>query len=296
MSLVYYLIIIPLSWLPSWLLYGLSDFLLYPIIYKIAGYRKKVVINNIKKVFPDHSDQKILQITQQFYHHFCDMMVESIMLFGMSKEQAIKRCKLVNPEIFQKYYEQGRSVALVGGHYNNWEILAVAIAPQIIHQVDAIYAPLSNVFMDKKMKASRSKYGLRMVPKKESAEFMEQTIAEKTCMIFAIDQSPSRNQKAYWINFLGQETAVAFGTERYATKYDWPVLFCHLRKVKRGHYEMEIELVTEQPNQVETGWITQKHSQIIEQDILAQPQYWLWTHKRWKRKRKNDEIINDSLL
>jgi KDO2-lipid IV(A) lauroyltransferase len=296
MAFFYYLILRPLSILPSWMLYGISDLILYPIIYLLVGYRKKVVLNNIRIAFPDKSEVERKKIASKFYHHFCDLMVESIMLFTISKERAIKRCKLVNPEIFQPFYDAGKSIALVGGHYNNWELLAVAIAPQIIHQVDGIYTPLTNPFMEKKMKASRSKYGLRMVPKKESAAFIEKTKDEKTCMIFAIDQAPFRKQKAYWMKFFDRETAVAFGTERYAIKNDWPVLFCHLRKVKRGYYEMEIEVVSDRPQEEPYGMITQKHTRIIENDIKANPEFWLWTHKRWKRKRPEGEALQPSLL
>lgn len=296
MPLVYYLLIKPLSYFPSRLLYLISDFLLYPVIFLLAGYRKKVVVNNVKMAFPDLSAKGVNRIVSRFFHHFCDLMVESIMLFSISKEDAIKRCKLVNPEIFQPYYDQGRSVAFAGGHYNNWELLAVAIAPQTMHQVDAIYAPLTNPFMENKIKSSRSKFGLRMTPKKETAQFIEDTKAEKTAMIFAIDQAPFRKQKAYWMSFFNKETAVAFGTERYAVKYDWPVFFCKINKVKRGYYEMKFELVTDTPTKCKEGWITQKLTRIMEDQIKESPEYWLWTHKRWKRKRPTDQEMQPDLL
>ncbi|MFZ9045085.1 MAG: lysophospholipid acyltransferase family protein [Cyclobacteriaceae bacterium] len=296
MPFVYYIVIVPLSLVPSRILYLISDLLLYPVIYLLVGFRKKVVVNNIKMAFPDASEKRVKEIMKAFYHHFCDLIVESVMLFGMSEKEAIRRCKLTNPEVFEPYFKEGRSVALVGGHYNNWELLAVAIAPQMQHQVDAIYAPLTNAFMEKKMLESRSKYGLRMTPKKQTARFIAETVDEKTAMIFAVDQAPYKKSKAYWTQFFNKDTAVAFGAERYSVEYDWPVLFCRIAKVKRGMYEMTFDLVTDDPKNCQEGWITQRHTKMVEEQVSKQPEFWLWTHKRWKRKRKDTEVMNPSLL
>jgi KDO2-lipid IV(A) lauroyltransferase len=296
MKALYYLLIVPFSRAPRWFLYGISDILLFPVIYHLVGYRKKVVYNNVRKAFSNKSELEAQQITKDFFHHFCDLIVESIMIFNISKEQAIARCRLVNPEIFEHCYSNNKSVVFVGGHYNNWEMLAVAIAPQVPHQVDAIYAPLTNKFMDDLIRSSRSKYGLRLIPKQETNEFLEKTKGEKTAMIFATDQSPSRKQRAYWMEFMGLETAMAFGAERNAVKYDWPVIYGRIKKVKRGEYIIEAELISEKPSEEPYGYITQKHARLLEQDLLENPAYWLWTHKRWKRKRPADNPVQKNLF
>ena len=286
MILLYYLVIRPLSFLPSGVLYVISDWILYPVIYEMIGYRKKLVLRNLTNSFPEKSSEEIMEIARQFYHHFCDLIVESIMIFQLSREEIIKRGKVTNPELLQTYFDQGRSVCLTGGHYNNWEMLTLSTDMQIPHQADGIYTKLQSPWMDRKINASRSRYGMRLVHKKKVAEHLEKTRDELTATIFATDQSPKRSQKVYWTKFLGQDTATAFGAEKYSREYDWPVIYGHIAKIKRGHYTLTFELISEHPASDALGAITQKHTAILEKEIQANPEYWLWTHNRWKLKKE----------
>lgn len=280
----YYLIIKPLSFLPMWALYVLSD-LLYLIMRCGLTYREKVVFSNLSLAFPDKSHEEIRAIAWKFYRHFCDLLAESVRLFSISKEEAIARFKVVNPEVLDALALQSKSALLVGGHYNNWELFAVATDPQIPHQLLGIYTPLTNVFFEKKFSESRSKFGLVLVPKKKVKETFERYHNHLTVTTFAIDQSPRKSQKVYWTRFLGQDTAVHFGAEKYAKEYNYAVVYGSARKVKRGHYELRFELIEANAPEAQEGAITERMTQLLEQQIHESPEYWLWTHKRWKLKK-----------
>ena len=282
--LLYYLFLIPISLLPFPLLYLLSDFLFF-IFYSLLGYRKKIVVSNITNSFPEKSKQEVNEITKLFYKHFCDVIVESLKSFTISDAQISKRMILKNPELLNSYYDKKQSVILAGGHYNNWEWIAVALDKQMKHQSIAIYKTLSNKFFDEKMRSTRGKFGLLMVSTKLVAETFSKFKNELTATIFAIDQSPSNPKKCYWMNFLNQDTPVLFGTEKFSKDYNQPVLFGTITKVKRGFYQIEFQTVTDNPTNTAHGYITETTTKLLEAEIIKAPQYWLWTHRRWKHKR-----------
>lgn len=283
-NLLYYLLIIPVSLLPYPLLYGLSD-TLFVIFYYIVGYRKKVVVSNIQRSFPDKTPAEQAAICKEFYHHFCDLILESLKVFTISEQEVKERMVFVNPELVDSYFEKGKSMILAGGHYNNWELFAVGIDAAIKHPAIAIYKPLSNPFFDKKMRMTRGKYGLRMISTKAVKEVMHEERNNLSMTIFGIDQSPGNPAKCYWTKFLNQDTGVLFGAEKYAKEYNYPVVFGHITKEKRGFYTFEFIEVTDQPQTTRLGEITEKLTHLLEKDILQKPAYWLWSHKRWKHKR-----------
>lgn len=274
--------------LPYWVLYGVSNVLAF-VFYYLIPYRKKVVLNNLKNSFPHKSDTEINEICKKFYAHLCDLIVESVKLFSISNEQILKRFKVNNPEILQPYVDQQKSILIVGGHFNNWEMLAAGIDQQVPHESVALYAKLSNDFFDKKMKSSRSAFGLRMVTTKESFAYFKEKHTIPRMTIFGADQSPTYSKSVHWTTFLCQDTAVALGTERFAKKYNLPVVYGAIHKVKRGHFTFDISILCDEPKASAEGEITELHTRKLEEQILAQPEYWLWTHKRWKRKRKENE-------
>lgn len=252
----------------------------------MVGYRKKVVFQNLSNSFPNKSSSELNQIIKEFYAHFCDVVVESIHLFSMSEDEAIKRCKCRNPEILEPYFKANQSIVLGSGHYNNWELVGVAFALQVKHLTLCPYTPLSSTFLNGKMQESREKYGARLVEKPEVRKTIELKRERPFVLVFGTDQNPSsRSKKLFWTRFLNQDTAVNFGMEKYAVDYDLPVFFMNIYKIKRGYYEYEFELITGQPKETNYGFITEKHTQILEQQIIDKPQFWLWTHKRWKRKK-----------
>lgn len=284
-KLLFYLVIIPISKLPYFLLYGFSDFV-YFLMYYIIGYRKKVIVSNIENSFPKKSTEEIKKITKKFYKHFVDLIFESLKNFSVSEKNAIQRMVFRNPEIVNQYYSQNRSVILCGGHYGNWEMWAMAAAGQMKHPLYGIYKKLSNKFFDNKMIETRGRYGLFLLPTREVSRKLEEMKDETIASVYGFDQSPGDPKKAFWTQFLNQETACSYGVEKFAVKYNSPVVYVHLIQTKRGYYEAEYELLFDQPVNTEYGDIITKINQVLEQDIIKVPHLWLWSHRRWKHKKK----------
>tara|TARA_B100001093_G_scaffold269413_2_gene257563 strand:- start:127 stop:984 length:858 start_codon:yes stop_codon:yes gene_type:complete len=283
-KVIFYLIIKPISLLPYPIIYGISNVISFLFFY-IIPYRKKTVTKNIKNSFPQKDKKELNTIARKFYTHLSDIIVESIKLFSITQKQIDYRFSIENPEILQTYFDQGRDVILVGGHYNNWEILAVGINQIVPHDCIGIYTKLSNPFFDDKMKSSRSKFGLKMINTREvTSNFIKKNKTPRMT-IFGADQSPTYSKNIHWTNFLNQDTAVALGTERFSKKYNLPVVFCSINKWKRGIYSAKLSVLTENPQDTENGEITEMHTSKLENQINTQPEFWLWTHKRWKRKR-----------
>lgn len=291
-KLLYYLIIKPLSLLPFWVIYRISDVTFF-IIYFIVGYRKQVVFGNIQRSFPEKSTKEVKAIMFKFYRHFCDLIFESIKGFSISSEEAQKRMGSVNTEIINNYGKQGKDVVLVGGHYGNWELFAVAVGPTINIKPIALFTPLANKFFDHKVKASRSRFGLNLLPSSKIRELMAEKSAEKRMIIFGSDQSPRKGQRAYWMTFLNQETGVQFGAEKFASEHNCAVVYGHIRRLKRGHFQIEYQAICDDASKTSYGEITKTHTRLLEAEIIKEPAYWLWSHKRWKHNRPEGEPLND---
>jgi KDO2-lipid IV(A) lauroyltransferase len=280
----YYLFILPLSLLPFWILYRISDGA-YLILYYVIGYRKKVVRSNMANSFPEKTPAERTIIEKKFYRHFCDLVVESLKVFSISKDDACRRMQIIGTDLMDKFYDQGRSVVLVSAHYANWELGAVALDIMVKHQVIAIYQPLTNKYMDKKLLASRTRFGLDVMPVKQVKEEFERRKSKVEAPGFLIDQAPRRDSKSHWMTFLGQDTAVLTGAERYAVAYNYPVIYLHGEKLKRGHYRYTVQVVTDEPAKTSPGEITEKTNRILEEEIRRCPELWLWTHRKWKQRR-----------
>jgi len=290
--ILYYLIIKPLSLLPLRLLYLISN-LLFLVCYYLLSYRKSIVVSNLKASFPEKNKTEIKQITRKFYHFFCDFIVESLKCFSISEKQALDRCKITNPEILDNLYRNNKSIVLASGHYNNWEMAAACLNLSLKHQAAALYKPLSNKFFNKKFIESRSKFGIELIPKKEGKDYLKNNTDRNLIIGFGCDQCPKRSKNnLFWTRFLNQDTAIMFGTEKYAIEFNYAVIFMNMTRVKRGYYEIDLQIIEENPCSTSYGEISKKHTQLLEEQIRRDPAYWLWTHKRWKLKRDPNEILH----
>lgn len=279
---IYYVLVIPISHLPFRVLYFVSN-IVYLILYYIVGYRKKVVKENLKNSFPHLNDNELKRIEKGFYKHFADFLVESTKSLTISDKDIKERCALINPEILYKYHEQGKNVIVLCGHYNNWEYYAVGIAQQMKHKTIAAYRPLKNKFFDKVILKSRQRFGMNMLSMREVPRFFRSNIGkEPTLSIMMNDQSPGNPKTAYWNTFLNQDTGWMKGAEKLAIKYDQVVLFGCIRKKKRGFYEVTFYPISDDVSKEKEGYVLDKHAEYLEMVIKEHPEYWLWSHKRWK--------------
>ncbi len=283
--LLYYVILLPLSWLPLSVLYGIGR-LFYFIGFRIAGYRKAVVYANIKGSFPDLSEEEVAAQVRAFYRYFFDSMAESIKLFSMSDEEVARRCRVENPELVARFGEEGRSIIAVGGHYAGWEVAALGFPLYFPRQtVMGIYSPLKNEVLDGLIKANRSRTNTLLVSRRKVTEYFDEDPARPAVDFFIADQSPSNAAwwKVHWTHFLHRTTSFLAGPERYAVRYDRPVYYMTLRLEKRGHYVAKLHPITDTPRETAPGFITETYVRMLEKEIQRDPTPWLWTHRRWKR-------------
>jgi KDO2-lipid IV(A) lauroyltransferase len=279
-AILYYCVVYPLSLLPLWILYRISD-LLFLLFISIIPYRKKVVQSNIEKSFPDVSPRDQAVLVRGFYRHFSDLLVESIKNLSISKEELLRRMKVVNPEVLQELEKKGKSVLFVSGHFNNWEWFITSQALLVPFESYGIGMPLSNGFWDKKLSERRQRFGLKVVNAKNYKEMFQK---EKAVSVLVLsDQAPADARKSYWMEFLHQPSPVLFGVEKMANEFDLTVVYFTMKKVKRGQYSVEFQVLTEAPKSLPYGVLTEKHVQLLEESIIEQPCNWLWSHKRWKR-------------
>jgi len=275
------------SVLPFKLLYSFSDFLNL-LMFRIIGYRKKVVLENLHNSFPGKTEHEINIICKKFYSHLCDFFVETLKVLTISKKDLLNRCEFT-PEafdVFSKFAEQNKSVLLVMGHNGNWEWSCNAFNMLSKHQLFVIYHPVSNKYFDGLMHRIRSRNGTKLIAMKNTYREMVINKNGLNATAFVADQTPQPGH-AYWTTFLNQDTPVFKGMEVIAKKMDLPVLYTSVKKVKRGHYEMNAEILSEHPADTTDGELSEMFTRRLEQDIISQPETWLWSHRRWKHKRSD---------
>ncbi len=274
-----------ITWLPPRVLYVFSDFI-FLIIYYLIPYRKKLVLKNLRRSFPEKNKKEIRRISRRFYHHLCDYFIESVYGLHMSAKEINRRYRYKNPELLQSLYDRDRSVILVLGHYGNWEWTS-NFPLNIPHTVMAIYKTLHNPYFDRLFVKVRSKFGLVPVPMESTLrrmiEYKQRGI--KTLTIFLADQRPRWKNIQYWTTFLNQDTPVLLGPEKTAKKLDQAVVFIHVNKLKRGYYESEFILLHDDPRETGTYEITESHLRTLEKIIREEPEWWLWSHNRWKHSK-----------
>lgn len=273
-----------LGYTPFWLLYFWAD-LIYLLCYYLIGYRKKTVAQNLKNSFPEKTDQEIKEITRKFYRHFADLVVETIKAFQMNEEMLNGRFHYKNPEILDELYAHGKSIALLSGHYGNWE-WTIALPKIIKHQVNVIYRPIQDETFDGYMKQVRSRFGMLMMPARISGRTMLELEKSKqlSATYYLTDQTALKDTD-YWMMFLNQETAVFPGAEKIASKFRQAVVFMDIQKVRRGYYEVEFTKLFDDASQTKEFEVTKAHTKFLEEIIRKRPELWLWSHKRWKHTR-----------
>lgn len=266
----------------------ISDFT-YLVIYHLIGYRRSVVRNNLKNSFPEKTDEERKTIEKKFYRHLSDLIFESVFLLHASRKRALNLCKFNNLELFERFYKEGKSAILVSGHYGSWELYSL-IGHHAKHHAVGIYKPLANARFEKLMNNSRKRFGGVPVAMKDTLRVLidYKRKGEPILLGLVSDQTPAKGDIRYWTTFLNQQTPVFLGVEKLSQKFNLPVVFCNMRKVKRGKYEVDFELLTEDPNSFKPYELTELHLKRLERHIIEVPEYWLWSHRRWKRKPKVD--------
>ena len=290
MQFIVFAITYPFIWLlsklPMRILYMKSDFF-YFLIYYVVGYRKQVVLDNLKLAFPEKPEKELLIIRKKFFKHLMDLMMESVKAFSISEKEILKRYTYENPELVNKYAKEGKSIALVGAHQANWE-WSTSLPKVLDMDIYGAYTKLNNKYFEKEVRESRQKFGVNGFKTSEMVRGMQQRFSNKEqgAYILLSDQSPQPHKTYYWRAFFNIKVPVHTGAEMLAKKFDLVVINYVTKKVKRGYYKTTFQLITENPKDFENYQITDLYTELTEKNILEQPEFYLWSHKRFKHRDK----------
>ena len=287
-----YVFVWVMAWLPLNFLYLFSN-ICYYLIYYLFKYRKKVVRENIRLAFPEKSLTERMEIEKKFYRFFCDVFIETISLMHISKKEMRQRMQFVNVGEVIEQYEKGKSCMLMTAHYGNWEWCStVSIWLPEGKPLYGIYKKLSVRSFDHLMCVLRMRFTGKVVEQNELTRKMLQLRTQKQLAMFGMisDQTPLPNNSHLWVDFLHQDTITIVGTEVLAKKFDYPVYYAKLTRLRRGYYTCEFIPIALSPKETEDGMITSTYMSMLEQTINDNPAYWLWTHKRWKYNRGVSQV------
>ncbi len=270
---------------PFWLLYVLSDGLAF-LLRAVVGYRKTVVDENLLRAFPEKSAAERAEIARQSYRNLTDVTLETLKSYTLPLEEIKRRCPPRNPELVNQYLDRGQSVMLSGSHYNNWEYTGISMPPAFRGTTVTAYKPITNPWIDAYVNRTRERTGMVMISMESTFATIRQREREglRSVYILLSDQSPSSRKSAQWVDFLGQKTASLPGMDVLARKFKLPVLYYHIRRLRRGFYEVEYSEICTDPATAAEADITRAYAVRLEAAIREQPANWLWSHKRWKMK------------
>ena len=275
-----------LSLLPIRVLYLISDGI-YFLVYRVFGYRKEIVLHNLRVAFPEKPEAERKQIARRFYKNFVDNFIEAIKLFSGGTRFAGKRFSMPTG-VLEDLYRKGKSCQVHLGHNFNWELANMAIPALTNYQVLAVYMPIKNKALDKVFYKLRSAGGNVMLPATDMKNAMLPFRNRQYLLGLVADQVPGNPARAYWLNFFGKPTPFARGPEKGARSSDVAVLFAQIYKPRRGHYVGNFSLVTENAAALPEGELTRLYVKYLEEVIHEHPEVWLWSHRRWKREWKEE--------
>ena len=288
MQFLAYILAYPFLWLisilPFRIFYWFSDFV-YFLVYHVIGYRRKTVRENLALTLPHLSDVERKEIEKKFYQHMCDMFLEMIKTMSITPEEMEKRFTITNMDLFHEYENKGKSVVLVASHYASWEWLLTLNKRMLFNGV-GVYKKIANPYFDKLVRKIRGKYDAELVETKKAIPLMAQNQRDGILSLYGLasDQSPKLDRIFHSMKFMGIEVPVHTGAEMLAKKYDLSVIFIKVKKVGRGYYEATIIPIADNPKEYENFDITEKYLREVEKQIYEAPEYYLWTHKRWKHR------------
>jgi KDO2-lipid IV(A) lauroyltransferase len=269
---------------PFWIIYFIST-VFYLLVFYIIKYRKPIVLKNLRNSFPEKSDIEIKEIEKKFYHHFADLTLETIKMRGMKDSDFKQRMKVANADLINGYFDKGKSVLILTMHYNNWE-WGTYLSKYLKHKSLAVYKPLANVEFDKFMNKTRSRFNAELIKNDNVLRHLIRYKKQKTPVFvwLASDQSPIAAHD-YWFRFMNQEAMFYPGPAIISKQFNQPVFFQKLEKTGRGKYLTTFELLCENPTEKTEHEIIKLYIEKMEEIIREKPEYYLWSHKRWKRKR-----------
>jgi KDO2-lipid IV(A) lauroyltransferase len=263
-------------------------FIAYPIY--LAGYyfvekKRNVIFSNMQNSFPNKSDAELERLAKLNFKRLVYVMVEAIKTGELSEDEIRSRVHLRNPEVIEKYAANNQSVLMLAAHHCNWEWMLAGCSLQLSFPIDVVYKPLHDLVVDEHMKKSRSRFDARPIPNKNALIEIMQRRKEVRGFAMVADQSPVRKEEKYWTTFLNQESSFAVGSQKIAALTKYPTVFVGMKRLSQGHYEVYFEELGEAPYKKEGYELTEKYARVLETMILENPEDWMWSNRKWKRKR-----------
>jgi len=263
--------------------------MLYLFFFYCIPYRKQVIRLNIERSFPGLSRIEQTKIIKGFYNNLCDILLEGIKGFTITKKDLLKRYVFVNPEVMNDLYAKGQDVVSVGAHYANWEWGIMAAPLHLNHKLYALYTPLTNKPIDTYLRQNRKKWGTDLIAQREIRKVLNGQKNEPVTYFFGADQSPANPRDSHWMEFLNQDTACMKGPEFFARRYRLPVVYFDVQRVKKGYYSVTLKVLEKDPVNTVSGEITENYMHTLERLILNKPEDYLWSHRRWKHRMEKGE-------
>ncbi len=285
-ALAFYLtypIIYLIASLPFRALYMVSDGLHF--LLRLSGYRKEVILVNLKNAFPEKTQAEINKLCDDYYRYLCDLILETFKTLTMTEKEARERCLFHKADWMEKLRQEGQSIILVLGHYGNWEWAGPGFQLNSGFPLVVIYRPLSNPYFERMMVRMRTKFGTRIAPVQQTLRELVASRHTLTATTFIADQAAPK-ESSYWMTFLHQDTSVFTGPEKLAMKFNYPVVYLNIARPRRGYYELHFEPLALHPKESKENEITTAFMNRLEKEIVKDPIPWLWSHKRWKHRRE----------
>ena len=283
-----YYIIFPvlylISLLPFFILYGIADFF-FVIIYFIAGYRKEVVMDNLRNAFPEKTEKELKLIARRFYRNFMDNWIESIKLLSISKRSLNKRVS-GNFEVFHQLYKENKPVQVNLAHFFNWEIMTLYTGINQPYTFLTVYLPQNSQTMNRLLLYMRGRWGNPQLPVTEMAKAIMPWRKKLYLLALGADQSPPHPDQSYWLYFMHRPTGFLKGSEKFARVQNVPVVMMTTTRPKRGYYHFDYFLLAEEPKSLPDGELIRRYVRHVEDNIRLQPEIYLWSHRRWKHSWK----------
>lgn len=287
--LLFRFIVLIFKIMPWMALYILSR-VVYVFLFYGIRYRRKVVRQNLDRLFPNKTDEWKDTVQKSFYRYLGDIFLESVKGYDLSAEHLLSRFTLENPEKLREIEAKYPRIIIASAHCGNWEWGAMAAPLMMKHTTYGLYKPLSNSFIDQWIRRNRAVQGMHLVPITATSSMFRSNDAS-AAFFFITDQHPSRRASAIWVRFFGYPTAWLHGVEKYSRLFDLPVFYFGIRRSARGFYTVFIREIALEPNSLPYGEITWKYVKILEESILDDPVNWLWTHRRWKYDPSANDLI-----
>lgn len=278
-NILLFRILLAISRLSYSVLYALSSFLFF-LLYYILKYRRNIVRQNLLGSLPSTMDPVVIE--KRFYRNLCEMFLESLKCMTISEHKILQTIHCDNPELADKYFHSGKSIILMSGHFFNWEILIYSMNLLFSHQAVGVGKKLTNQEFNRLTNERRSRFGINIIHADNIREEFATLANANTATLFLSDQYPGGATKGYFKKFLNKPSYFLYGAEKYARQYNLPVLYARFERVKQGSYKIHLTEITDKPNDTDYGFIIEEYVRLLEQNILEQPEIWLWSHKRWK--------------